>query len=160
VTLLQITQVPNDGRRMAGCCYAHDGGTHDAKYLHRTGKLDTWAHRLGQDLTKEQLLTMDASAWFSTLEECVDNCKKHREYFILPGEVYGRVVCGCKLLGVHGMELKAGQLVALTPCNNLGPNKKDWMYARPALGVWSDGVVRGLDDSILLCTSDFVLVDF
>jgi hypothetical protein len=59
------------------------------------------------------------------------------------------------LAGVLGMALEPGQQVILTAANNI-PNAANKWFARPLSGVWSDGVERSSEDSILIDEADLL----
>jgi hypothetical protein len=70
----------------------------------------------------------------------------------------GTMLEAAELLGVPGMRLNKGQAVRLVPATNLPPDGNRVRYfASPLDGCWSDGVLRGDEDSILVDQSDVAI---
>lgn len=70
----------------------------------------------------------------------------------------GRMLETVELLGVAGMRLLKDQAVRLVPATNLPPDGNRVRYfASPLDGCWSDGVLRGDADSILVDQSDVAI---
>ena len=62
------------------------------------------------------------------------------------------------LLGTS-LKLQAGQRVHLTPATNMPPDSDIKFFARPADGVWSDGMERNEDASIGVNYDDLEMDD-